>query len=338
MRAEILAEATVFDALAEEWTDLLRRSAMDTVFLTPAYQKTWWAHLGVGELQVVSLREGSELVGLAPLFAVEREGRRVLQTVGCTEVSDYLDWVLLAGEEEQVLRSVLDVLDDLAWEEMDLCNVRRDSPTLALLPELVRARGWRATVEVQEVCPVVSLPQSWEEYLASLDRKDRHELRRKMRRAEATENLDWWVVDGRSHGFDAAVDDFLRLMAESTPEKAAFLTPPMRAFFRDLAHAARDAGWLQLSFLALEGRRLAAYFNFIYRNRVLVYNSGLAQDAPPALAAGIVLTGFLIRQAIEEGREAYDFLRGSEPYKYRFGGKDVPVYRIWVSRRRDERT
>ncbi|HHS98428.1 MAG TPA: GNAT family N-acetyltransferase [Chloroflexi bacterium] len=332
IRIEPFQTPSAFDRLAKEWNALLRRSAMDTVFLTPAYQRTWWRHLGQGDLLILVAREDGELVGLAPLFAVGREEQRTLQTVGCVEVSDYLDWVLAPGREEEVLAALLDFLGaSLSWSALDLCNVHRDSPTLALLPALASRHRWSVRTEVQEVCPVVDLPGTWEAYLASLGRKDRHELRRKMRRAEAMEDLRWYIV-GPEHDLEAEVEAFLHLMAVSTPEKAAFLTPPMRAFFHELAQVAYGAGWLQLAFLEVEERRLAAYFNFVYDNRVLVYNSGLDWEAYPNLGAGIVLTGFLIRQAIAEGREAYDFLRGSEPYKYRLGGKDVTVHRILIER------
>jgi len=326
---------TIFDTLAEEWTALLHRSAADTVFLTPAYQRAWWHNLGTGDLHVVTVREHEELVGIAPLFAVERDVEgRVLQTVGCVEVSDYLDLVCAPGREAEVLRALLDFLsgtDGPQWDLMDLCNIHRDSPTLHLLPSLALERGWRSQSEVQEVCPVVQLPGTWEEYLAGLDRKQRREVRRKVRRAEAVEGLRTFTV-GPEHDLHAEVDAFLELMAKSSPEKAAFLDTPMRAFFHEVARAASDAGWLQLAFLELQGQRLASYLHFIYDNQVLVYNSGLDWEADPGLSAGIVLTAHLIRQAIEEGRAAYDFLRGGEQYKYRLGGRDVTVHRLILER------
>ncbi|HID90109.1 MAG TPA: GNAT family N-acetyltransferase [Anaerolineales bacterium] len=332
IRIEPFQTSSAFDRLAEEWDTLLCRSAMDTIFLTPTYQRTWWRHLGQGDLLLLTVREGEELTGVAPLFLTEQEGRRVLQTVGCVEVSDYLDWVLAPGREEEILAALLDFLNgSLTWDAIDLCNVHQDSPTLALLPAPARRRGWSVRTEVQEVCPVVDLPETWEAYLASLGRKDRHELRRKMRRAEAMEGLRWYIV-GPEHDLGAEMEAFLHLMAASAPEKAAFLTAPMRAFFQELARATFEAGWLQLAFLEVEGRRLASYLNFVYDNRVLVYNSGLDWEAYPTLGAGIVLTGLLIRHAIEKGRETYDFLRGSEPYKYRLGGKDVTVHRILIER------
>ncbi len=334
LHAEIHSHPSVFDALAEEWTALLRRSAADVPFLTPAYGRAWWRHLGGGDLCLVTVRDGAELVGLIPLFLSHPPDGPTLQWVGCVEVSDYLDAVIAAGREPEVWEAALGALTGPSaprWAQMDLCSIPAASPTLEILPAQARARGWVVETEVQEVCPVVPLPSTWEEYLASLDRKDRHELRRKIRRAEALDGLRWYIV-GPEHNLETEIEDFLALMAQSTRAKAEFLTPPMRAFFRELMRAAFAGGWLQLAFLEWDGRKLAAYLNFVYRNRVLVYNSGLDWRADPGLGAGIVLSAFLIRHAIAEGREAYDFLRGSEDYKYRLGGKDVPVYRVVVRR------
>ncbi|MGQ9467411.1 MAG: GNAT family N-acetyltransferase [Anaerolineae bacterium] len=344
LNVEIHSHPSAFDALADEWTALLRRSATDVPFLTPSYQRVWWRYLAEVEigaesplLCLVTAREGSELVGIVPLCqACRPEEGLTLQWTGCVEVSDYLDAVIASGWEDDVWAAVLDVLAGPAapgWERMDLCNVPAVSPTLQVLPALARRRGWVVETEVQEVCPIIPLPSTWEEYLASMDGKDRHELRRKLRRAEALEGLRWYIV-GPQHDLEAEMEDFLTLMARSSRAKEEFLTPPMRAFFRELARAAFAEGWLQLAFLEWNGRKLAAYLNFVYRNHVLVYNSGLDWRADPGLGAGIVLSAFLIRHAIAEGREAYDFLRGSEDYKYRLGGKEMPVVRIRVDKQR----
>jgi len=45
-------------------------------------------------------------------------------------------------------------------------------------------------------------------------------------------------------------------------------------------------GWLQLAFLEIEGRKAAAYLNFVYNNRVLVYNSGLDWRSFPPVRRG----------------------------------------------------
>jgi CelD/BcsL family acetyltransferase involved in cellulose biosynthesis len=322
-----------FKALKGEWDDLLHRSLSDTIFLTLEFQRTWWKWLGRGDLLILAVRDGEALIGIAPLFAIDGpHGRRALSTVGCTEVADYLDFIIAQGHEEAVYSALVDYLagpESPDWDVLDLCNVHQDSPMLQVLPPLTEARGWAASMTREDVCPVVQLPDTWEEYLQMLDKKQRHEIRRKLRRAEAYDGLSWYIV-GPEHNLDAEADDFLDLMAASTPDKADFLTPDMRHFFRHLMRATHEAGWLQLAFLQVRGQKAAAYLNFVYDNRVLVYNSGLDWKTFPKLGAGIILTAYCIQQAIEEGREVFDFLQGDERYKYQFGGQDVEVRRLIV--------
>lgn len=328
-------DPTGFDVLAEEWNDLLRRSAADTVFLTLEFQRTWWRHLGEGDVLILAVRDGGDLVGLAPLFATtSAQGARSLAFVGCVEVADYLDFIVAQGREEAVYAALVDHLagpSAPAWDVLDLCNIHQDSPTLEMLPALAEARGWSVSTARDDVCPIVKLPGTWEEYMEMLDGKERREIRRKLRRATGQAQMSWYIV-GREHDLEAEVEDFLGLMAASTPDKAAFLTPPMRDFFRHLARVAYDAGWLQLAFLEIEDQKAAAYFNFIYNNRVLVYNSGLDWQAFPKLGAGIILMAYCIRHAIERGREAFDFMQGEERYKYQLGGQDVEVRRLRIHR------
>ena len=260
-------DAGGFDALAGEWNALLHRSLADVIFLTLEYQRTWWRHLGEGELLILAVRDGEELVGIAPLFAIDSpHSGRVLAIVGCVEVSDYLDFIVAQGREEAVYAALVDYLAGASappWDVLDLCNIHQDSSTLAMLPALAETRGWAVSMARDDVCPIVALPGTWEEYLEMLDGKQRHEIRRKLRRASAYAGMRWYVV-GQEHDLEVEVQDFLSLMAASSPDKAAFLTPQMRGFFRQLARVTYDAGWLQLVFLEIEGRKAAAYFNFIY--------------------------------------------------------------------------
>jgi len=322
-----------FDALKGEWNDLLRHSPADIVFLTWEFQHTWWQCLGRGDLIILAVRDGDALVGIAPLFAVGNpHGQRVLAFVGCTEVADYLDFIIAQGREKEVYAALVDYIVGPSapdWDVLDLCNIHQDSHTLTELFAQAEARGWFAHVFRDDVCPIVSLPGTWDDYLQMLDKKQRHEIRRKLRRAAAYDGLRWYVV-GAEHDLEAEIEGFLSLMAASAPDKADFLTPEMREFFRQLMRVTFGAGWLQLMFLEARGQKAAAYLNFVYDNHVLVYNSGFDWKAFPKLGAGIVLTAFSIRHAIEQGRDIFDFMQGDERYKYQFGGQDVAVQRLVV--------
>ncbi len=326
-------DADGFDALVEVWNDVLHRSFADTLFLTLQFQRTWWRVLGEGELLLLALceEESGRVVGIAPLFATENaQGERVLSIVGCEEVADYLDLIVAEGWEEQVYGALVEYLagsDGPAWDLLDLCNVHQDSPTLQMLPALAEARGWAVSTGLDDVCPIVRLPETWEEYLERLDGKQRREIRRKLR--HVSPDVNWYIV-GSEHDLETEVEDFLALMAASTPDKAEFLTPRMREFFCQLARATYEAGWLQLMVLRVGEQKAAAYFNFVYDNRVWVYNSGLDWQSFPRLSAGVILTAYAIRHAIEQGREAFDFMQGDERYKYQFGGQDVEVRRLSI--------
>jgi CelD/BcsL family acetyltransferase involved in cellulose biosynthesis len=174
----------------------------------------------------------------------------------------------------------------------------------------------------------MALPGEWEAYLERLDKKQRHEIRRKLRRFERE------APDGRVRFVQMAadVDCFIELHRQSSGAKDAFMTDEMQAFFRAIARAAADTGWLQLSFLEVAGQPIASYFCFDYSNAILVYNSGYDPQAYPQLSPGWVLLANVIQHAIGLGRARFDFLQGSEDYKYRFGGMDTPIYRTLVRR------
>jgi CelD/BcsL family acetyltransferase involved in cellulose biosynthesis len=191
--------------------------------------------------------------------------------------------------------------------------------------------GFHVTRGRQEVCPIVKLEGDWEAYLASLDGKERRELRRKMRKANPHMGVDWYIV-GPEHDLPAEVDRFLRLMALSHPDKAEFLHEGHRAFMHDVARFAADEGWLELAFLTVGEEPAAAMFNLVYNNRTLLYNSGLDPTRFLHLSPGIVLTAFLIQNSIEADRDEFDFLRGDEGYKYQLGGVDCPIYQLVIRR------
>jgi CelD/BcsL family acetyltransferase involved in cellulose biosynthesis len=118
-------------------------------------------------------------------------------------------------------------------------------------------------------------------------------------------------------------------MRASHPEKAKFLDNPQNlTFFKSIVPQAYHCGWLKLSFLVVNGVASAAYCDFDYSGRILVYNSGLMPHENAHLSPGIVLLSYNIRDAIAHHRKVFDFLRGNETYKYRMGAHDTKVFKL----------
>jgi CelD/BcsL family acetyltransferase involved in cellulose biosynthesis len=329
-----------FEALSGEWNALLTSSASHVPFLRYEYLAAWWKTLGggewpSGELWVITARsETGSLEAAAPLFfTTNREGIPALMFLGSIEISDYLDVLCPPEKLPEFLDGLLEFLfgsDAPGWQALDLYNLVDSSPTLPALEKVAARRSLRCTREQLQHCPSIPLPGDFETYLASLDKKQRHEVRRKMRRAEANDPpVEFQIVEDASH-LDEEMEAFFGLMA-TDPEKAAFLTPAMREQMKLTARAAFANGWLQLVFAVVGEEKGAAYLNFDYQNRIWVYNSGL-DPRFHGLSLGWVLLGYLIQWSIEHQRKVFDFMRGDEEYKYRFGGQDHRVERLIIQR------
>jgi CelD/BcsL family acetyltransferase involved in cellulose biosynthesis len=334
---EILRLEAEWSAIRSPWNDLLSRSASDYPFLRWEYQRAWWAHRGGGEqpdaeLRIGLWRPGGVLRGIAPLLRVVDSGSGTLRLIGSREISDYLDVICAPEDLDSFCEDLLDTLarlDEAEWQTLDLHNLHSASHTADVMGAAADRRGWRWERKPLEVCPTIRLADSWDAYLDSLEKKQRHEVRRKLRRAES-EGRTPVLRKAAPEQAGEAMQDFLRLMALD-PRKEAFLTPAMRGQFRAIADATAGAGILQLAFLEYEDKRIAGFFNFDYRNRIWVYNSGMDPAYAP-LSPGWVLLALLIQDAIRMGREEFDFMRGNEPYKFLWGGTGEPISQLTIQR------
>ena len=341
MQLEVIHTLHSFDSLAQEWNDLLACcSASHVPFLSHEYLSVWWRTLGGGEWQQAELYtllgrdEAGALQGIAPLFfGSNRQGQPALLLLGSIEISDYLDLIASTSALPGFVEALFDHLDSPqapAWKLLDWYNLPEASPSLAVLKAAAEKRGWRYSQETLQPCPYIPLPGDWETYLASIDKKQRHEIRRKMRRAQEGEiPARWYIVDDEAT-LDSEIEDFMALMAQDE-EKAAFLTSEMRDQMRLSVQAAFKAGWLQLAFLEAGGQKAAGYLNFDYAGHIWVYNSGLNFEMRE-LSPGWVLLGEMLKWANENKRLSFDFMRGDEDYKYRFGGINRYVVRAMVER------
>ncbi|MFQ6001834.1 MAG: GNAT family N-acetyltransferase, partial [Anaerolineae bacterium] len=120
----------------------------------------------------------------------------------------------------------------------------------------------------------------------------------------------------------------------SSPHKDQFMDQTMQRFFKAMAQNTFEAGWLRLSFILINGLKMASLFCFDYGDSILLYNSGYDPERYRALSPGVLATAHCIEEAIQRKKKVFDFLRGSEEYKYRFGAQDTEVYRLVVTRAR----
>ena len=344
----------------EEWDGLLSRAASNVVFLTKQWQEIWWRHFGGAagcRLHLLVLRDGGgALVGLAPLFIAreplppareykrgvlrpegEGEPLRIAQIVGGKDVADYLDVIAEPGRMEDVWTCVLDYLVERRgeWDAIDFHSLPEWSPSREMVARLGAERGLEFRVFPEDVSPVAELPGDWNTYLMGLRKKDRHELKRKVRKLEGRDDVRWHLVPtGDVEVMRREMEVFLAVHRSSGVDKAHFMDDKMAAYFIDMAEHMTGPGWLDLAVLEVDGEPASAYLSYKYGDRLYLYNSGYLQRFAK-YSAGVALLAYRIHKAILQGVRWFDFLRGDEDYKYDFGAKDTYVYRaVFVDERR----
>ena len=323
----------------QEWNDLLSGSITDTPFLRYEYQHAWWKHLGgkewqQAELVLVTAREDDgKLIGIAPLFISEYDGQSALLLIGSIEISDYLDLIVRMEDHARFITGLLDfVASSLPdkWSSLDWYNLPDSSPTLAALKAESTQRGWTHLEEIYRPTPRLALNGDFDEYLSRVEKKQRHEIKRKMRRAAESGRVRFHVVD-KTADINAEMDSFFHLMVQD-PNKALFLRDDMRQQMTSITNLAFAQGYLWLAFLEVDGEKAAASLNFDYNNKLWGYNSGVGR-AYMELSPGWVLLGHVIQWCCENNRYEFDFMRGDEEYKYRFGAVNKYVMRVKLTRK-----
>jgi len=266
------------------------------------------------------VREQSDIIGIAPLQVKEGEA----SFIGSADVCDYMDFVVTPGMESDFFSVLLDDLRQRGINYLELMPLRPDSPVVTNLVGTAQKRGYDVSYHPESVSLELDLPSTWDEYLGMLTGKQRHEVRRKLRRLEEMGNINYRVIEDKAAVHDV-MDTFLKLFSESRQEKAAFMTDQIEFFFRTMAEAMAEAKLLRLGILELEALPIAMVMCFDYNDTVYLYNSGYNPQYR-SLSVGLLSKALCIKDSIQRGKKRFDFLKGAEVYKYHLGGKEIPLY------------
>lgn len=307
-------------------SDSSQKLTWSSVFVLPEWMEVWVQAFGGGaETRIRTVREGDEVTGIAPLMV----RNDTAMFIGNTDVCDYLDFIVTPGTEKEFFRLMLDDLNKGGIKKLELAHVRPDSTVMTSLAPLAQSQGLKVETVKENVSFEMDLTASFDAYLETLTAKQRHEVRRKLRRLNEEGTIEYrFISDGPA--LNAAMDTFFRMFVESRQDKAHFMTEKMESFFRRLAEAMSGAGLLKLGVLELDGKALAEIMCFDYNGCVYLYNSGY-DPRYVSLSAGLLSKVLAIKDSIEKGRKRFDFLKGAETYKSHLGGREVPLYRCLIT-------
>jgi CelD/BcsL family acetyltransferase involved in cellulose biosynthesis len=312
------------------WHELVEADPSGTFFHTPAFLKLYWEEFGeTPEHLLLAFAEeddGSQVGAVA----FERIGQ-TLRFLGGTEITDYMGPVGVPERQDAMAKELWTALltrDD--WTDADLRGLPEDRPWFGLLRDAASAQDLEVTEDEDGVSPLLPLPGSWEDYLAGLTSKYRHEIKRKARKL-VEEAGEFRIVTADDETMIPLLDRFVELHRMSEGPKGVFMVPGMEIFFRRLGEAFCADGVFRLTFIEVGGQLAAGTIGFVWGGTSYLYNSAFDRSWGN-LAPGMVLVGEDIRLAIEEGCDGFDLLKGDYAYKYRFGSHPRAVKRLAVTR------
>jgi len=304
-----------FQRLKAEWNSLLEACPQHTIFQTWEWQSTWLEVYAKDPYLILCYKK-NELIAILPFFREAGIFFSILRFVG-TPDSDYLDFIIKKGLEREVCFAFFKEIigPDRSVGIIELDSINETSPIHALMHEM--ALNDFSIAFSEKICPFITLPETWDDYLKTLSAARRYYIRRKRRKLVK----DFWVRTGfadSQQDFEKRMHDFIRQHQkrwQSRQIPGAFARPHFKEFQFKAGKKLFRRGYVRLYFLEIEGHPAASYYLFYYRNSLYFYLGGFDPQYG-RYSPGVVLLGQAIKDAIGEGVAEFDLMRGKEAYKF----------------------
>jgi len=196
-----------FDWFTSYWKDQGHELSWDIPFILPPWLKVWRQSFAPEITpHFLAVRQENRVTGIAPLLIKDR----VASIIGSPDVCDYADFIVAPRKERDFFQTLLEDLKHRGVNLLDLRSIRPDSTAVSNLVDTAQNLGYKVSCQQDDISLEVDLPPTWDEYLQLLTSKQRHEVKRKLRRLEEAGNIDYAVID-KAESVPEFMDVFLRM-------------------------------------------------------------------------------------------------------------------------------
>lgn len=326
-------ELAELERIRAPWGNLVAKVPELGIFVTPEWLFSWWRAYGANrQLCVLLLTDPhAGVVGIIPLYYERRKmpalpELRVLRMMGDgSGDSDDLDFIVKPGYAALVVQAFLSWLRQAAWDVCEFDCLSSKSEVARLLADGLGVMGWEQKTS-HRPCTIVTLPDTWEQYLKQLTAKERGKVGNRLRRLQAHHEVCFRRCE-RPDELPAFLETLYSLHKkrwEAKGESGNFTLPERRHFYQEMTRSLLGRGWLDLWQMEMDGVPVAAQIGMRYGKCF----SSLQEGFDPAFATdsvGYVLRSHVLRESIAAGLRIYDFLGGDQEAKQRWGA-DVASY------------
>jgi len=337
-KIEVIVSLDQMKSMSDEWNGLLTKSTANTVFLTWEWQFAW-AQCFLNdkrELFVIVIRSEEQLVGIAP-FYIERGDTlsirsRQIKFLGYPESeSDYLDVFIRQGKEKEVTSVIYDFLWKKAfdkWECITLGDIPSNSLFLLHMSEILEQEGKCMLARQESFCPVASLPAKKEDYFAGLTSNRRQQFYRHLRVLERVGPTEYHSFSDEN--IHDAMDEFFCLYQT----RHDLDDDHLRRLIETLVTVSGKNHLLQIDLLRSNGKSIAGLLHLSYEDSLFMYLMAIDTTFNPKISIGNILVGLSLSKAIEDGKSKYDFLKGSEGYKFHWASSGRSSMNVFICLRK----
>ncbi len=335
----VITNEAEFRNLQEDWERLFAANPKHRPFQAWSWTNAWLKHLaGPHELHVICLRgEGNELQFVLPLVRAGPNGRgsrkRLDNVCGYgPECSDHVSTLRLPSLDSSVAGIAAAAIAESCStaDRIELGNLDSGEDFTLNLARETRHNRRVVHLENFAACPSVDLPATWPDYLQILSSNFRSQVRRFRKRIEANENTRCRTLDpSEAEAFAHALIRLNRSRMGHKGQVSSLEDPAFRDFLVDAIPAMALSGLAWMDVVETDGQTVCAALNLVHGQSIYYYLGGF-DDAARDLRPGTVLFARVIERGIDENYTNYDFLRGAEPYKYKWGATDVHTCRMTI--------
>lgn len=320
-------EEYFFKQIKTDWNHLLRDSRANTIFLTWEWMSTWWTVYGHNYQLYLLTAENSDgqLLGVAPLKISNRKyffKRKIstLEFIGFGEdvTPEYLDFIIRKDYEKVITKLFLDyILSDNNIDALDLKPFAVDSINISFIKSYMAKKKTFYKISEHSICPVISLPDSWDNFILSKSKNFRKKMKEYSRICDRDLNLKFTQCNSLKE-LESGMNQLIELHNNRWKGLSqAFKTERYVTFHKLLSELFLKKNWLRLFFLTSETKPIAGIYCFYYNNQYYYYQSGRDLEYSK-YRVGLVSINKSIEQAINEGAILFDLLTGDESYKFRW--------------------
>jgi hypothetical protein len=318
-----------FENMREEWNSLLEKSVTNEIFLLWEWMYSWWDVFKNGGRELYLLRgknSRGETVGIAPFYLQKQTlfgnlKRNIIRFCSSLETyPDHLDIIATKEYEDLFSEAVLTYLihHDKDWDLIKLDGVHENGIIKKTLTSAhLKKNGILMTSVFSARCPYLVIDKTFEGYLKSFSPKKRQTLLRKRKILMNREKALLKTVHSDEEP-EKYIQELFVLHDERARRKGiktTFLGEDLYKFHSKTIHYLLKEGKVILTCLYKEYPPLVSYYCFKHNQKYYYYQAGLSQEGEKK-SAGTVLFSLIIENAFKERCKEFDFLRGSEEYKF----------------------